>query len=603
MGLVGPNGAGKTTLLRLIARLDEADAGTVHLGSGTKVGYLSQEPELTPGKTVEEEALGAFAQLRRWEADLRAVEQQMAGAEGDQLTALMERYAGLTARFEAAGGYDYPARTRAVLFGLGFAAADLALPAPVLSGGQKVRLGLARLLLQQPDLLLLDEPTNHLDLDAVEWLEEHLQGLSGAVLVVSHDRYFLDRVTTRTLEIDGGRATVYSGGYSAYLAARAARYEQELAAYRQQQEEIARISFFIQKFKAGTRARQAKSKEKLLERLERVERPRGPRRQMGLRFAARQQSGDEVLQIDGLAKGFDGRTLFADVSAAVQRGDRVALVGPNGAGKTTLLRVLAGRLPPDRGNLWWGAGTDAAYFAQELDQVADENTVLEEILALPGMSQFSARTLLGRFLFPGETVDKRVGALSGGERTRLTLAKLVCSGANVLLLDEPTNHLDPDARQVLEDALIGYPGTVLLVSHDRYFLDRVANRVWELRAGAFTAYKGNYTDYREARARRLAAARAAAEAAEAAREQGKKALQQQERRARSEARREREQLRRLEERIMALEAEKQELEARMADPDNFRDAAEARELVGRYATLEQDLERLYAEWEQAAAQA
>ncbi|MFO7172374.1 MAG: ABC-F family ATP-binding cassette domain-containing protein [Bacillota bacterium] len=653
VALVGPNGAGKSTLLRAVAGLTELSAGRVSIAPGTRVGYLSQDPELDPRRTVEEEAAQAFAHLAAWERRLRELEARMAQVrEGPEAEALMAEYGRLLHRYEAAGGYNAPARVRQVLAGLGFRPEQYSLPVGALSGGQKVRLGLAKLLLTAPDLMLLDEPTNHLDLEATEWLEEFLRQSRAAALIVSHDRYFLDRVTSRTLELAGGQATLYHGNYSYYLEAREVRLRQQEAEWRRQQEEAERLREYIRRYGAGNRARQARSREKMLERLEArmVERPRPVRTDLKLRFEIGYESGDEVLAVEGLTKAYGDRVVFSGVSLRVQRGDRIGVVGPNGAGKTTLLKVLHGLVPPTAGQVWWGVGVTRAYFSQDLDQLEGTGTVLDEILGLPGMTVYTARSLLARFQFRGEEVEKPVAALSGGERNRLILAKLVLSGANVLLLDEPTNHLDLEARQALEEALQAYPGTLIVVSHDRYFLDRVATKIWEVNGGTITEHPGTYSEWRARRAAEAAltagagsgaggrpgsgagagsGARAGVGAGNAAgpgrgpggdreagpgRGRGEPApeaagpdagapARREGGRPRGgaarEARRAQALVRQLEEQIARLEERKAELAARLGDPETYRTPL-GRELVAEYEALERELQRLYLAWEEAA---
>lgn len=603
MGLVGKNGAGKSTLLKMLAGKEEVDGGAIAIVGNSRLGFLTQDPVLEQGLTVEEETLKAFGHLKLWEERLRALEGSMALASGDGLEQLMEEYGQLTVRFEAAGGYEYHARCRAVLFGLGFTQDDLRLQVEHLSGGQRVRAGLAKLLLEQPDLLLLDEPTNHLDLGATEWLEEHLKGFKGAVIAVSHDRYFLDAVTAKTLEIDGGRGTVYSGNYSYFVRVREERLTQQHEQYQRQQAEISRMKAFIQKWRAGTRSRQSKSWEKRLDRLDVIDKPRLRQKEMGLEFPINAESGEEVLHIDRLGKSYDANVLFRGLTAVVERGERIALVGKNGAGKTTLLKILTGRERPTEGSFSWGFGVEWAYFSQDLNQVDDRNTLLREIQDSTGMTNFEARSLLGRFLFSGEDAEKVVGSLSGGERNRLVLAKLVTSEANVLLLDEPTNHLDLASKRVLEEALVEFPGTIFVVSHDRYFLDCVATRVFEFIDGGINQYEGNYTAFREARLAAAAALAAGArgQGCEPKKDERPKGGREQEatREAQRQARAALKETKRLEEEISSLEQRKADLEGRLSNPEAYREAR-ARELTLEYQVVCRDLERLYVQWEKIA---
>lgn len=617
MALVGPNGSGKTTLLRILLGRMEYDEGQIIMPAGTRIGYLSQDPDLTPGRTVFQEARSVFSHLAKWERDLRALEARMGEAESaEALQAIMDEYTRVTALYEAAGAYDAPARVRAVLFGLGFTEADLEKPVEVLSGGQKVRLGLAKILLEEPDLMLLDEPTNHLDLQAVEWLEGYFRQMKSAAILVSHDRYFLDRVIGRVLELDNHTCDMYYGNYSYYLEEKKRRQEALLSEYERQQREIERLRTFYEKWRSNARRKgQAMARKRQLEKMEVMERPQVRRRTMKLSFDVDYESGDDVLQVEGLAKSFGDRTLFRNVDLTLHKGDRVALVGPNGSGKTTFLKIIHGLLEPSAGAYRWGVGVQRGYFSQDLDDLDPDRTCLEEIMELPGFTKFDAHSLLGQFLFSGEDAYKRIGDCSGGERNRLILAKLMVSGANVLLLDEPTNHLDLESKQVLEDALRAFPGTILFVSHDRFFVDRIATHVWEFgNPDGIAVYEGNYTAYREEKERLAALAAQAAEAAQAAASGRATAGQAAGRagggaqapaggrpaaRSRKEERKAAEAVRRLEAAIQALEERKAELEQRMADPDIYKSAT-GREAVAEYQAVQAELERLYVEWEELA---
>lgn len=501
VALIGRNGEGKTTLLRIIAGQMDYDGGDIARVGARSCGYLTQDPQFTPGNSLRDELAAVFADQRQRETELRRLEADMATPEvyGDEaaLARIMDDYSRRSLEFEAAGGYDYETKIRATLMGLGFAEEELSLPLTALSGGQKVRAGLARLLLESPDLLLLDEPTNHLDIEATEWLEEYLRVYKGGVLIVSHDRYFLDRIVGKVVEIEDRRSSVYQGNYSAYQLQKEERLRLQLAEYERQQEEIAHLQSFIDRFRAQANFRyMVRSRVNKIERMEIVNKPRLHVKAMGVRFEAGRSIGREVLNLDGMGREFDGRTLFRDFTATVWNGDRVALVGRNGAGKTTFLRIVTGRLEPSWGDYAWADNVDIAYFSQDLNDLDDENTLFDEILTCGDMTNTEVRSLLGRFLFIGEDVFKKVSTLSGGERNRLTLAKLVISGANVLILDEPTNHLDLASKQALEQALAEFPGTILLVSHDRYFIDRVATRVFEFSEGSILSFPGNYSAYR-----------------------------------------------------------------------------------------------------------
>jgi len=510
--VIGRNGEGKTTLLRVLAREMEPDGGGFAIPGRRSWGYLSQDVPTFKDTVLNEllssrrDIAGLYNRMRDLEAKM---EMASAGAGekpgGDfgelDLDALMDEYGRVTARFEALDGYSLEHKAKAILAGLGFTQDAFSKETSVLSGGEKLRLALAKLLLLGPDLLLLDEPTNHLDLAGVEWLESFLRDYPGAALIVSHDRYFIDRVATKVVELSGGEARVYSGNYSAYQRQREMELKSQAEEYERQQALIARTKAFIQKWKATPRRKkQAESREKMLERLEIIEKPKREKRSMGLRFEMETESGDEVLELIDLGKAFpvepDGtRTLWRDFTWQVRRGDRIALIGPNGCGKTTLLKCVMGMETDYEGEIRIGQNVITGYFSQGFQDLCDENTVLQEVRSL-GLEYQDARDLLGRFLFSGDEVEKQVKVLSGGERNRLTLAKLVLSKANFLLLDEPTNHLDMASREALESAIKDFPGTLLFASHDRYFIDTLATHLWIWQDGVIHVFKGSYSEYR-----------------------------------------------------------------------------------------------------------
>lgn len=503
IGLVGPNGAGKSTLLNILASREEPDEGWLAIARNTRIGYLAQITDFHPDNTLRDEMLTVFAEVRQWEHELQELALELATeakADSTLHAQLLQRYADLQGRFEHAGGYTYENRVEQVLDGLGFTREQQESPVLQLSGGQQTRAALGKLLLQEPDLLLLDEPTNHLDLAALEWLETYLMGWKGAMVVVAHDRYFLDKVVSRTIEMAFGRIEEYPGNYTKYLSLREERMDRRMREYEAQQAHIAHTEEFIRRYKAGQRSREARGRQKLLDRLERVARPQDfP--EMQFEFSPIVDSGLVVISTQKLAVGYVGddkeRTELVRVAdLELLRGDRVGLLGPNGSGKTTLLRTIIGELPPLSGQAIIGHNVRPGYYSQTHAGLNVERSILDEIRHVSVLSEEGARTFLGRFLFSGDDVFKPIGALSGGERSRVALAKLTLQGSNLLILDEPTNHLDLQSRQFLEEVLGEFEGTLLFVSHDRYFIDRLATKVWVIDDGVLIPYMGNYTEYR-----------------------------------------------------------------------------------------------------------
>jgi ATP-binding cassette, subfamily F, member 3 len=500
LALVGVNGAGKSTLLKLIAGQEEPDSGSITFQGSLKVAYLAQEAHFDESRTLYEEMLAAFEELHRLQARLRQLEEKMslAGQLGDNWDDLLADYATLTGQFELRGGYDYETRIRQVLSGLGFSEEWWPRPLAHFSGGQKTRAALARTLLSKPDLLLLDEPTNHLDLATLEWLEGFLASWPGTIIIISHDRVFLDKVVARVLDLSGGKLADYPGNYSKYLRLRAERFERAAREYQAQQEHIARTEEFIRRFRAGSRAQEAQGRQKLLDRLERVERPKEHSR-LRLSLQTSWQSGRVVLATHRLTVGWqtnhDLYPLFDVPDLEIERGERVAIIGPNGSGKTTFLKTVMGEIPALDGRAELGPGVKAAYYAQTHEGLNPEHTILEEIRQTYPFSPEDARTFLGRFLFSNDDVFKQIGQLSGGERSRVALAKITLSKANLLVLDEPTNHLDIQAREALEELLSQYPGTILFVSHDRYLINRLATQLWEVNRAGVVVHRGNYRSF------------------------------------------------------------------------------------------------------------
>ena len=621
VALVGTNGAGKSTLLKIIAGIDEASAGELTFQSGLRVAYQAQEATFTADRTLFEETLDAFAHVRASADRMAEIEREMSSAEGAELERLFDEYSRRSTEFETHGGYEMEHRTAAVLHGLGFPEDMFDDPVRQLSGGQKTRVALAKALLSDPDLLMLDEPTNHLDLQAIEWLEEFLRTWKRAFVVVSHDRYFLDRVTTRTLDLAFGRLEDYPGGYNRYLKLREERMARRLKEYEEQQEFIARTEEFIRKYKAGQRSKEARGRETRLARLERLERPQ-EHEKLTLRMRAELRPGRTVMTVKPITVGYLPRPEMGETEPDVmvqttrelqiERGDRVALLGPNGSGKTTTLRTLVGELPPLAGRIELGTNVRVAYYAQGHEGLDPTRTVLETLLYDKPLGEEAARTLLGRFLFTGDDVFKPVSALSGGERSRLALCRLTLERANFLILDEPTNHLDIGAREALEEVLDGYDGTMLFVSHDRYFIDRIANRIWNIEDGDIATYLGNYSDmlrHREARA--TTTSNVAPPAAPVRETQRGEQVAEPPPPSTSPLRASRQNeraLRDAQKRLKATEREVGRLEERLNEASDAltrasidQDVDAVARLGAEYEKLQADLERAYAEWSDATA--
>ena len=542
VALVGANGTGKTTLLRIVSGIEKPDAGGVAFTSGTKLGFLRQEVTFPPGLTLRRHVLGAFSALIDLEARLESLQERISSSPtGATLDSLLAEHDRLQHQYEVGGGYTYENRMREVLAGLGIEEERLDQPLETFSGGQRTRAALAELLLSDRDLLLLDEPTNHLDIEATEWLEEFLTSAPQAVVITSHDRWFLDKVAKRVWELAFGKLETFTGNYTQYAALRAERHERQLKEFEAQQKHIERTEQFIDRYRAGQRARQARGRQKILDRLERVERPRDAGA-MKLQIGSTLRSGETVLATEDLAVGLgtprptpervqpgqpvireasrrtagDVTTLFTAEDLELRRGDRAAIVGPNGAGKTTFLRVITGEIEPTAGRLYIGYSVQLAYYAQAHEQLSPGRTVIEEIYSAKTMGEAEARSYLGRFLFSGDDAFKKVGSLSGGERSRLALAKLALGNANFLVLDEPTNHLDLYSREALEDVLREFKGTILFVSHDRYLIDALATQIWVLEDNRLSARKQTWAEYIEDRDRARAEAIARADRARVA---------------------------------------------------------------------------------------
>jgi len=605
VALVGANGTGKTTLLRILAGLEEPTTGQVHRMRGLTIGYLPQQADeqLTGERTVFDEMLTIFADLQAQAAELRRLEEAMTDPAGRD--AALERYGALVDRFEHAGGYTYENRIRQTLSGVGFAPEDFERPVNQLSGGQKTRALLAKLVLQEPGLLLLDEPTNHLDIEAVEWLEATLADFPGAVLVVAHDRYFLDAIAQTVWELNSSKLQEYPGNYSQYAAIRTERIERQQIEYERQQEIIAKEQDFIRRYMAGQKTRQAQGRLKRLERIERIERPR-KQKSLKLDLDAGLRSGDIVLAGRDLVIGYPGdEPLLAVESLELRRLQRVALWGPNGAGKTTFLKTALGQLQPLDGEVWLGGSVRPGYLSQMHDWLRPDRSIFDTILDVQNMPIEKARGLLGRYLFTGDDVFKLVGDLSGGERSRVALCVLTLKGANFLLLDEPTNHLDLQSQEVMEDVLADFAGTILLVSHDRYLVDRLATHLWAIEDRRLAIYEGGYTQYvTEKKARELR--EQMSEGIEEKENKGDKEKKREEREKREQEalrKAEREKARRLtqlETDIETLEAKLQELARQLEMAGVSGAVAQVHELGREYAQIEEQLYDRMAEWSEVA---
>ena len=610
--IVGINGAGKTTLLRIIVGEMTPDDGQVVLARDKTLGYLAQNSTVDTSHTIYEELLSVKADLLRLEEKIRECENNMKHAEGDALEDLMKQYTSLTHAFETAGGYLYRSELVGVLKGLGFTEDEFSKPVATLSGGQKTRVALGRLLLQNPDLIILDEPTNHLDMNSIAWLETYLLNYKGAVLIVSHDRYFLDRIAGKVIEIDQSKATTFMGNYSDYAVKKEQLRVAAWNAYMNQQREIKHQEEVIEKLKSFNREKsikRAESREKMLDKIEVIEKPSEVRTDMKLTLTPRILSGNDVLTVEHLSKSFDSHKLFTDVNFEIKRGEHVAIIGDNGSGKTTLLKILNGLVPADQGTFRLGSNVEIGYYDQEHHVLHSDKTLFEEISDdYPYLNNTQIRNVLAAFLFTGEDVFKRISDLSGGERGRVSLAKLVLSNANFLILDEPTNHLDIMSKEILEDALNGYEGTILYVSHDRYFINRTAHRILDLTEGQFVNYVGNYDYYLEKHDTVMAAIEASAPqntdadntvAAKVAESEVKldwKAQKEEQARLRKKEN----DLKKCEEQIARLEARVSEIDTEMSDPAIGTQVAKLQELSKEQAACQEQLEKLYEQWEELA---
>lgn len=597
--IVGINGAGKSTLLKIITGIEPADTGLVTLAKDKTLGYLSQQQNLNSDNTIYDELLSVKHYILDMEAQLRRIENQMKSADDEALETLMKKYSDLNHEFELNNGYAYKSEITGVLKGLGFAEEDFTLNVNTLSGGQKTRVALGRLLLSKPDIILLDEPTNHLDMESISWLENYLLNYSGAVLIVAHDRYFLDKIVSKIIELDNGNATVFSGNYTDYASKKAILRNMQLKEYLNQQREIKHQEEVITKLKQFNREKsikRAESREKMLNKMEFVDKPEILNDKMDIKLEPNVISGNDVLTVDNLTKGFDGTVLFDNICFQIKRGERVALIGSNGTGKTTILKLINGIIPADSGSIYLGAKVNIGYYDQEHHVLDPDKTIFDEIRdAYPDLNNTQIRNTLAAFLFTNEDVFKYIKDLSGGERGRVSLAKLMLSNANFLILDEPTNHLDITSKEILENALNSYTGTVLFVSHDRYFINSTATRIIELANKTVVNYIGNYDYYLEKKdilgAKPITnnTSKSSSSAISKLNWQEEKVKQAQQKKIKNE-------IKRTEERMALIEAEIEELDNMYADPAISSDTAKLMEIHTSKEALSKELDELYDKW-------
>ena len=637
--IVGINGAGKSTLLKVLIGKLNADDGVVTWAKGASIGYLAQHQDLEGAETIYDALLEVKKPVIQMEARIRSLELEMKSASGDELETKLSEYSRLNHEFEMADGYSYQSEITGVLKGLGFTEDEFSKPITALSGGQKTRVSLGKLLLTKPDILLLDEPTNHLDMESIAWLETYLRNYSGAVIIVAHDRYFLDRVVTKIIELDMGHCTVFSGNYSAYSDKKAMLRDAAIRAYLNQQQEIRHQEAVIAKLKSFNREKsikRAESREKMLDKIERLEKPTQANDSMDIRLEPDVVSGNDVLTVTDLSKSFDTQTLFTNVDFEIKRGERVAIIGNNGTGKTTLLKIINGIIPADSGQIRLGSKVHIGYYDQEHQVLHMDKTLFQEIQdTYPNMNNTQIRNTLAAFLFTGDDVFKLIRDLSGGERGRVSLAKLMLSEANFLILDEPTNHLDITSKEILESALNRYTGTVLYVSHDRYFINRTATRILDLTDGSFINYIGNYDYYLEKK-EDVEAAFAARQMAEAGnnRTAGANGTQAQsvsavsgvssassqapmtasaagsladgkmdwkaQKEEQARLRKRQNELKKVEDKIHELETRDGEIDELLSQEDVYTDVSRLMELNKEKESIQKELEVLYEKWEELA---
>ena len=604
--LVGPNGAGKSTILKMIVGELPTDSGNVILTRGKTLGYLAQHQNMDSSNSIYDEVKSAKAHLIAMEEQLRKIELELKDLSGSELNSRMETYHRLTAAFERENGYAYESEITGVLKGLGFQEDEFSRPVATLSGGQKTRVSLGKLLLSKPDILLLDEPTNHLDLNSITWLETYLLNYTGAALIVSHDRYFLNRIVTKVIEIEAGQVMTYLGNYSDFSYKKKQLREARLKEYLNQQQEIKHQEAVIEKLRSFNREKsikRAESREKMLNKIERIEKPQEINTDIHLTLTPSVVSGNDVLSIEHLSKAFPPQQLFSDVSFEIKRGEHVAIIGDNGTGKTTLLKILNGLVDADHGSFTLGTNVHIGYYDQEHHVLHMEKTIFDEISDdYPSLTNTEIRNMLAAFLFTGDDVFKLIGDLSGGERGRVSLAKLMLSEANFLILDEPTNHLDIASKEILEHALNDYTGTLLYVSHDRYFINQTATRILDLVNQKFVNYIGNYDYYLEKKEELTAAytseVNASDSSSSASAPSENKLSWQEQKEAQAKERKRQNDLRKTEERITALEERDSKIDQLMMKEEIFTNSVKCQELAQEKATIAEELEDLYEKWEE-----
>lgn len=604
VGLVGPNGAGKSTLLKIITKQLDPDDGEIFIDKNKKIGYLAQHLSLESSSSIYQEVLSVFQDLLDLETKLRELEAEMNipydSSNSEYHDKIIKEYTVLSEVFVNRGGYTFKANISRVLQGLGFTEKDYEKPIDILSGGQKTRIALCKLLLSNPDILLLDEPTNHLDLETIEWLEEYLKSYKGSIIVVSHDRFFLDAITTKTFDMNNGIVDTYNGNYSAYVELKKKAYEEKLKAYTLQQQEIKRQEEIIERYRSFNREKSikaAESRQKALDKIERVDAPIKDKKITKLQFQTPIKSGNDVLHIEDLSKGFSDKLLFNNLNLDIKRGERVALIGENGRGKTTLFKILIGQVSPDEGVCVLGKNVYIGYYDQEQSNLDDDKTVLDEVWdEFPNLTTTELRNSLAIFLFTGDEVFKKISSLSGGEKCKINLLKLILSKSNFLLLDEPTNHLDIMSREALEDAILGYDGTIITISHDRYFLNKIAEKIYELNENGVKTYLGNYNYYVEKKNNPLRF-----EELEENEGKTKTQIQYEKKKKREEEKLQKQkqlQVKHLEEEISNIEKKLDEFNSLLCLEEVYSDPKKSEEINKQISDYQYKLDELYSSWEE-----